>query len=156
MRCEIDGVEIRDLKRHDDDRGWLVELFSHDDLDRDIYPVMSYVSLTRPGVIRGPHEHRDQTDLLCFVGLSMFRLYLWDNREDSSTYGKYLTLKFGKNQFTAVIVPPGVVHAYKNIGAHDGLVYNAPNRLYGGEGCGEAVDEIRHEDDAGSKFLISD
>ncbi|MBU8934469.1 MAG: dTDP-4-dehydrorhamnose 3,5-epimerase family protein [candidate division Zixibacteria bacterium] len=156
MPCEIEGIEVRDLKRHDDDRGWLVELFRQDEVDENVYPVMSYVSLTRQGVVRGPHEHREQTDLLCFVGSSTFRLYLWDNRNNSSTSGKYAEMEFGENHWATVIIPPGVVHAYKNIGSRDGLVYNAPNRLYAGEGHNEPVDEIRHENDTGSKFHIRD
>ena len=55
---------------------------------------------------------------------------------------------------TFVIVPPGVVHGYKNIGQSDGIVFNAPNRLYAGKGRIEVVDEIRHEGDSRSPFLI--
>ena len=156
MECDIEGVEVRDLKRHNDDRGWLIELFRHDEMEESVYPVMSYISLTHPGVVRGPHEHREQTDLLCFVGPSTFRLYLWDDRVDSSTYGKYIELEFDEDHPTTVSVPPGVVHAYKNIGLCDGLVYNAPNCLFAGEGHNESIDEIRHEYDAGSKFHIRD
>ena len=68
MKCEIEGVIIRELKRHDDERGWLVELFRHDELEAALHPVMSYVSMTKPGVARGPHEHSDQTDCFCFIG----------------------------------------------------------------------------------------
>ena len=46
----------------------------------------------------------------------------------------------------AVWIPPGVVHAYRNVGDVSGLVFNAPNRLYAGWGKKEPVDEIRHED----------
>jgi dTDP-4-dehydrorhamnose 3,5-epimerase len=53
-----------------------------------------------------------------------------------------------------VIVPPGVVHGYKNIGDKPGWVFNAPNRLYAGRGKQEPVDEIRHEDEDGSPFRI--
>ncbi|UCC45373.1 MAG: dTDP-4-dehydrorhamnose 3,5-epimerase family protein [Candidatus Zixiibacteriota bacterium] len=156
MRQTIDGVIIRDLVSFEDQRGWLMELFRHDELDADIHPVMSYVSATRPGVARGPHEHTDQTDLFCFLGPSLFRLYLWDNRPRSATYGNHLTLEAGEGKPLMVAVPAGVVHAYKNIGTEVGIVYNAPNRLYRGEGRKSEVDEIRHEDDPGSPFKLSD
>ena len=45
-----------------------------------------------------------------------------------------------------VLVPPGVVHAYRNVSEENGLVFNVPNRLYAGWGKKEPVDEIRHED----------
>lgn len=133
-----------------------MELYRHDEVASQYHPVMSYVSLTRPGIARGPHEHVDQTDLFCFLGPSTFRLYLWDNRKDSPTYGEKCYYDLGEKRMASAIVPPGVVHAYKNIGDGDGIVYNAPNRLFAGAGKKEKVDEIRHEDDPGSPFRIDD
>jgi dTDP-4-dehydrorhamnose 3,5-epimerase len=52
----------------------------------------------------------------------------------------------GESNPAAVWIPPGVVHAYRNVGAVPGLVFNAPNRLYAGWGKAEPVDEIRHEE----------
>jgi dTDP-4-dehydrorhamnose 3,5-epimerase len=45
-----------------------------------------------------------------------------------------------------LVVPPGVVHAYRNIGDTDAFVLNFPDALYAGWGRKEPVDEIRHED----------
>jgi len=154
IECPIDGVILEDLKRFTDHRGWLIELFRQDDLLAEHVPVMSYVSMTKPGVARGPHEHKNQTDYFCFIGPSTFRLYLWDNRPDSPTNGNRFTIDAGEHYFLSAIVPPGVVHAYKNIGSVEGIVYNAPNRLYAGKDRQEPVDEIRHEDEADSKFKL--
>ncbi|MEJ2054576.1 MAG: dTDP-4-dehydrorhamnose 3,5-epimerase family protein [Calditrichaceae bacterium] len=156
MDVKISGVIIRELKRYTDDRGWLIELFRHDELERDVYPVMSYISETKPGVARGPHEHIDQTDYFGFIGPSDFDLYLWDNRKNSSTYKKKIQLRVGASKPVVAIVPPGVVHAYKNVGPVPGIVFNAPNRLFAGEGKKEPVDEIRHEDDPDSIFKLND
>jgi len=156
MKCDIDGVIVRKLKRYTDERGWLIELFRHDELDQEYYPVMSYISMTKPGITRGPHEHVDQADCFCFVGPSTFRLYLWDNRADSATHQRKATLDVGEDSPAMVIVPKGVVHAYKNIGTGAGVVFNAPNRLFMGDGKREAVEEIRHEDDPHSPFRIDD
>ena len=155
LTSKINDVIIRQLSRYTDDRGWLMELFRHDELDKEFYPVMSYVSMTSPGVTRGPHEHVDQADLFCFVGPSTFRLYLWDNREKSSTHGVHETFELGEQLPAVVIVPKGVVHAYKNIGEGEGIVFNAPNQLYRGKGKKEPVDEIRHEDDENSRFRVN-
>jgi dTDP-4-dehydrorhamnose 3,5-epimerase len=144
---EIDGVVVYPLKKFADDRGWLAELFRHDELAEEYFPVMSYISFTRPGVQRGPHEHVDQADLFCFIGPSMFNLRLWDNRKDSPTFNYFTSLMVGVDAPTAVIVPKGVVHGYKNIGSVDGMVINCPNRLYMGERKSQPIDEIRHEDD---------
>jgi dTDP-4-dehydrorhamnose 3,5-epimerase len=156
MNCPIEGIIIKELKIYNDKRGWLMELFRQDELKASDMPVMAYVSLTFPGVTRGPHEHKDQTDYFCFIGPSTFRVYLWDNRPDSPTFGKSWQIDAGENNKLSLIVPPGVVHAYKNIGNGDGIVYNAPNRLYAGHGKSQPVDEIRHEDDPDGKFRIPD
>lgn len=152
--CPIDGVLIRPIRKFTDDRGWLVELFRHDELEGEYHPVMSYVSMTKPGVARGPHEHREQADLFAFIGPSTFRLYLWDMRRESTTFRQSYRCDLGETSPATVIVPPGVVHAYKNIGTMDGIVYNAPNRLYAGPGRKEEVDEIRHENNPDSPFVL--
>ena len=154
MNCDIKGIVIHQLKRYDDSRGWLMELFRQDELAPEFHPVMSYISMTRPGVTRGPHEHADQADCFCFIGPSTFRLYLWDNRKDSPSYGHRSILDLGENEPAMVLVPKGVVHAYRNIGEVDGIVYNAPNRLFAGQDRKEPVDEIRHEDDPNSSFKL--
>jgi dTDP-4-dehydrorhamnose 3,5-epimerase len=149
---EIEGVEIRPLRAFHDQRGWLVELFRQDELTQNLWPVMMYVSSTLPGVARGPHEHVDQTDGFAFIGPSDFRLFLWDTRPASQTRGHRKSLTAGASFPAAVWIPPGVVHAYRNVGDVSGLVFNAPNRLYAGWGKKEKVDEIRHEDARPSQF----
>ena len=137
-------------------RGWLAELFRHDGLAEEFFPVMAYISSTNPGVTRGPHEHIDQADLFCFLGPSNFKLRMWDNRADSETFATVQTIVVGQDNPAAVLIPKGVVHAYQNVGELDGIVINCPNRLYMGEGKRESVDEIRHEDDKQTTFLMSD
>jgi dTDP-4-dehydrorhamnose 3,5-epimerase len=143
---EIEGVIVQPLKVRRDARGWLVELFRHDQLEEALWPVMAYASQTLPGVTRGPHEHRDQADGFAFFGPSDFRLFAWDTRPGSASFGRRRVWVVGESSPAAVWVPPGVVHAYRNVGAVPGLVFNAPNRLYAGWGKAEPVDEIRHEE----------
>jgi len=152
----IPGVTVRKLARYTDKRGWLLECFREDEISQDIMPVMSYVSMTLPGVARGPHEHIAQTDYFCFMGSSAFTVHLWDNRAGSSAFGKKAVLVLKEGDAFAVIVPPGVVHAYKNTGANPGLVLNFPNKLFAGHGKNEKVDEVRHETDPASPFKLEE
>ena len=103
---EIKDVVVYDLKKYYDDRGWLAELFRHDDLDAEFSPVMSYISFTKPGVQRGPHEHVDQADLFCFIGPSTFNIRLWDNRPDSPTYNHMMSLFVGEFARTGWLAYP--------------------------------------------------
>src|SRR6202521_5391147 len=144
---EVKDVVVRDLRKYDDRRGWLCGLFRNDDLAPEFSPEMAYISSTNPGVTRGPHEHVDQADLFCFMGPSNFKLRLWDNRQDSETFNYVTTLVVGEDNPKSVLIPPGVVHAYQNVGEVHGIVFNCPNQLYMGPGKKEEIDEIRHEDD---------
>jgi dTDP-4-dehydrorhamnose 3,5-epimerase len=148
----VEGVTWRLLQVHHDERGWLCELFRQDELQADMQPAMAYLSQTLPGMTRGPHEHLQQTDAFCFFGPAVWRLYLWDHRPESPTYLCHEIACLRKP--TAVVIPPGVVHAYRNVGEVPGLVVNCPNRLYCGEGRRDPVDEIRHEDDPHSIFQL--
>jgi len=150
----IEGVIWKPLKKFPDARGWLCELFRHDDTPEEFHPVMAYISVTEVGIARGPHEHVDQADYFCFLGPSNFKVYLWDNRSSSKTYLNKEVKIVGIDQPMALIVPAGVVHAYKNVGGEPGLVFNCPNRLYKGWNRNEPVDEIRHEEHAGSIYKL--
>jgi dTDP-4-dehydrorhamnose 3,5-epimerase len=150
----IEGVIWKPLTTYHDKRGWLCELFRDDELPKTVNPVMAYISMTEPGIARGPHEHVDQTDVFCFLGPSNFKMYLWDIRKSSSTYQASQVEIVGIDKPMLVIVPPGVVHAYKNVGGVQGIVFNCPNQLFKGVGRKEPVDEIRHEDIVDSPFVL--
>ena len=154
LESRIPGVVCRPLVRHPDSRGWLAEIFRQDELDQENLPVMAYISVTQPGVGRGPHAHRQQTDLFCFPGPGEFRVSLWDQRPESPAYGLRQDFVLGENCPGLVIIPPGVVHGYRNLSGHQGLVCNFANRLYRGPGRSEPVDEIRFEDDPDSPFRL--
>jgi len=145
----IEGVVTREFRQYRDARGWLAETFRIDELG-DYRPEMGYVSLTFSGITRGPHEHVEQTDYFCFLG--RFTVYLWDNRKDSPTYRNRTVIENADKQI--VIVPPGVVHAYKNTGDAEGMVLNFPDKLFAGWGKKEKVDEVRHESDPSSPFVV--
>jgi len=151
---KIHDVVVKSLVKYVDERGWLSELFRQDETVAEAMPVMAYISVTNPGVARGPHEHVDQTDYFAFIGPSDFKIYLWDNRKSSPTYMTRQLVFCGENAPKAVLIPPGVAHAYKNVGGKPGMVVNMPNRLFAGPGRKSPIDEIRHEDVSDSPFKL--
>lgn len=150
---EIEGVIVENPTVNRDSRGWLVEVFRSDELKVPISHAMAYISGTNPSVVRGPHMHAYQTDYFYFTGIGKFNLYLWDYRPDAKRHRRL----FQCYTPTVVIVPPGVVHAYKNVSEDDvGLVLNLPNQLYAGFQKKDPVDEVRFENHPGSPFKIED
>ncbi len=148
----IEGVVVRWLSRHEDERGWLTELYRCDEWDHRV--AMCYASWTLPGKARGPHEHSYQSDCFAFMGPGTFRLYLWDGREESKTYRRRMRMEVGQDRPAVVLVPPRVVHAYRCISEGKGLVINLPDKLYAGLLRKHGVDEIRHEDKEETPFLL--
>lgn len=149
----IKGVIIKKIAKNMDARGWLAEIYRSDEVN--FQPAMSYISLTKPGVIRGPHEHEYQSDCFIFIGPGNFEFHLWDRRAKSGVKNKYLKIAVGEDNPVLVIVPPGVVHGYKCVGGKNGWCVNMPDKLYKGEGKAGEVDEIRWERDPESPYKIS-
>lgn len=140
IKTKIPNVVFIDLEFHEDDRGWLIEVFRKDCLYRDNFPQMGYISQTKPGVTRGPHEHINQSDLFCFVGPADFELIILKEGFEKEHH------IVGESNPVSVIIPPGVIHSYKNISNYSGVVMNFPNRLFAGPNKLYPIDEIRHED----------
>lgn len=152
---DIKGVEIDQLNPNRDSRGWLVEFWRNDEVEPDNHPQMGYVSLTLSGEQRGPHEHRYQSDRFLFLqDCELMTLYLWDNRKKSDTYLARSKVRLRSNSVTRAIIPPGVVHAYRNCGRHPATIINTPNKLYRGPGREEEVDEIRYEEQEDHPFHL--
>ncbi|MFT5144044.1 MAG: dTDP-4-dehydrorhamnose 3,5-epimerase [Rhodothermales bacterium] len=149
----IHDCKLTPLRRFSDDRGWLSEIFRVDEPPDGHELAMAYISETLPGVARGPHEHVAQTDLFAFFD-GIFRVFLWDNRVDSPTYGTRQVFVTGRENPTTLRVPPGVVHAYRCESEIPSLILNCPDKLYAGPGRAEEVDEVRHEDEPDSPFRM--
>lgn len=148
----IDGVAIKNIQKYEDERGYLMEVYRRD--ESDLTPAMAYLSVTNPGIARGPHEHAYQTDYFIFPGPGDFTLYLWDRRAGSKTEGEKIEMVVGESNPCTVIVPPGVVHGYKCISEQAAVSVNLPDKLYKGINKSEEIDEIRWEKDENSPYKI--
>jgi dTDP-4-dehydrorhamnose 3,5-epimerase len=147
----VHDVIVQKLVVHRDDRGMLTELFRND--ETAVEPAMGYLSMTRPGEVRGPHEHREQTDV--FVFANNFIIYLWDPRKGSHSQGIRQKIITSDENLLQVVVPPGVVHAYQATHPDvNGLCLNFPDQLYRGPGKKQPVDEIRHENDQDTPYVL--
>ncbi|MFQ3548393.1 MAG: dTDP-4-dehydrorhamnose 3,5-epimerase family protein [Armatimonadota bacterium] len=124
----IEGIEIKQLKRHADERGYLMEMLRSDD---DIYTNygQSYISLNYPGVIRAWHYHKKQDDFwVCVKG--MIKAVVYDCREGSPTFGEVNEFFMGDNNPILLKIPVGTMHGYKTCGIEPSLLINFPSKVY--------------------------
>jgi len=124
----IDGVMIKQLKAHADERGYLMEMLREDDEIFDHFG-QCYVALNYPGVIRAWHYHKLQDDLWVVVK-GMIKAVLYDSRPDSRTHGEVNEFFLGEHNRILLKIPVGVMHGYKTIGVEPSLLINFPTQPY--------------------------
>jgi dTDP-4-dehydrorhamnose 3,5-epimerase len=102
----IDGVELIPLVRHEDERGWFMEIRRESWLSKPTR--QTNLSFSRKGVIKGLHYHeRGQDDLfVCLSGTA--RVVLLD-REKGETF----VVDIGDDNPVAVYVPGHHGHGYE-------------------------------------------
>jgi dTDP-4-dehydrorhamnose 3,5-epimerase len=124
----IEGVEIKQLTKHADERGALMELLRCDDAIFRKFG-QAYVSLNYPGVVRGWHYHKKQDDHIAVVK-GMAKLALYDAREGSPSQGEVDEFFLGEQNNILVKIPMGVMHGYKTVGVEPSLLINFPTEPY--------------------------
>ncbi|MCJ7778201.1 MAG: dTDP-4-dehydrorhamnose 3,5-epimerase family protein [Sedimentisphaerales bacterium] len=119
----IDGIVIKKLVTHNDDRGFFREIIrSTDDFFKAGFGQWSH-SLMFDGVIKAWHYHKIQTDYW-YVCSGVLRVGLCDIREGSATYKQTMDFLMGDNQPPVVLkIPPGVTHGCKTIQGPVNLLY---------------------------------
>ncbi len=97
-------ARIEPVKTHCDARGSLFEPLTDAELaaQRNVHVV-----LTRPNEVRGNHVHRTATETTSVVGPCLVRLKEADGLRD---------VEVPAGETWRFVIPPGVVHAYRNTG----------------------------------------
>lgn len=155
-------VQIDELKSFSDSRGFVCELWRADDSNmnsdyiednsdniienqkvnsnNDNSPQMCYYSHTEPLIMRGPHQHTDQTDwFITIKSRMMYQFY-----DDNSKNCEYFITD--PQKMYRVKVEPGIIHAYRNLSYNNvAMTANFPSSLFKGINKKEDIDEIRHE-----------
>ena len=127
----IEGVQIKQLKRNADERGFLMEMIRSTD---EFFTKFGqcYVSLNYPGVVRAWHYHKKQEDYFVVVQ-GMCKVGLYDMREGSPTKGVAEAHYLGDNNNIVLRIPIGVAHGYKTEGTQPSLLINFPTEVYNAE-----------------------
>jgi dTDP-4-dehydrorhamnose 3,5-epimerase len=110
---EIQGVIRFTARPHGDHRGSLAEIYRREWLGPEAPDVVqANLSVSRPGVLRGLHVHREQSDVWCPVSGALY-VGLFDLRPSSGTFRKRAELRIGADEDRGcLVIPPGVAHGF--------------------------------------------
>ncbi len=107
----IAGVKLITLKRFEDSRGSFCEAFRASWLNHPNPWVQWNVSRSKKGVLRGLHIHQRQTDYWHIVA-GQVTVGLVDNRPQSPTYRKAITVPLREDAPQTLVIPPGIFHGF--------------------------------------------
>lgn len=116
----IEGVKVKKLIRHPDDRGFFQEILRDDDGLLERFGQAS-MSKTYPGVIKAFHYHERQDDLWFFPAGNA-QVVLYDLREDSPTYRETNVFYMGEDYPILLLIPKVVAHGYRTLGERPAII----------------------------------
>ncbi|MCC6367893.1 MAG: dTDP-4-dehydrorhamnose 3,5-epimerase family protein [Bryobacterales bacterium] len=128
----IEGVRVQPFPLWPDDRGYFLEIARMGQGLVAEYPSESTqvsAALSYPGTIKAFHFHLHQTDFWV-AAQGMFQVALVDLRLGSPTFGRRNTLYVGALRPWQILIPPGVGHGYKVVGADPAMLVYITNRTY--------------------------
>jgi dTDP-4-dehydrorhamnose 3,5-epimerase len=119
---QIDGVEIKPLRKIPDERGSIYHMLRADDAIFENFGEI-YFSKVYNGAIKGWHIHKKM--ILNYAVISgMIKLVLYDNRENSRTKGNLMEIFMGSDSYILVKVPQGIWNGFKGISTETAIVAN--------------------------------
>ncbi len=123
----IEGVALKELKTHPDERGFFREVIRvSDDFFGEGFGQWSHSKMYRD-VIKAWHIHKVQVDWW-YVPIGALKVVLHDLRPDSPTRGVTQELYLGEVFGDRVLkIPPGVAHGCKVLSGEAHLFYVTSN-----------------------------
>ena len=139
----IEGVEIVQLRRFNDDGGAMTELGRldggvHQQLPGFEARQINY-SVVEPQAVKAFHLHTRQTDVWYVPPSDKILLVLADVRKGSPTEGQVRRIVLGDGNSRLVRIPPGVAHGCKNLRTSDpsAIIYFVDVQFSTDDACDE-------------------
>ncbi len=128
----INGVKVKKLVVHPDERGLLMEFLRNDEEFFEKFGQV-YLTLVKKGVAKGWHYHKKQVDhFVCVEGRALVALY--DQRKDSPTFGQtqdfIIAAPDVSGEHLLIKIPSGVVHGFSAYKCKQVKIVNIPTELY--------------------------
>jgi dTDP-4-dehydrorhamnose 3,5-epimerase len=111
-----------------DERCRLMEIMRCDDNFFEKFGQV-YMTTAYPGVVKGWHYHKKQSDNMAVVK-GIMKIVLYDSRKESATFGEINEIMAGIHNPVLVHSPPFVYHGFKCISEDEAIVVNASTEVY--------------------------
>ena len=127
---KLRGATVQAVKTHRDARGTLFEPLTDAELQaqKNVHVVLSH-----PGETRGNHVHRTAVETTTVVGPCLVRL-----KEDETVRD----IEVPAGEILRLVIPPGVVHAFRNTGDSAMVLVSFSTNLHDPNGADTAREQI--------------
>ena len=131
----IEGVQIKNLITHKDERGFFREIIRFPENFENIPVGQLSHSFVKEGVVKAWHSHVYQHQWN-YVVSGKINVVLIDNRKESNTYKNKIEFIAGDDNQISYYFPAGVLHGYNCIEGPKNIIYIT-------SGVYDLADEIR-------------
>jgi dTDP-4-dehydrorhamnose 3,5-epimerase len=128
----IPNLEIHDIIKNIDERGFFTELFREDwhTLLKDDKIVQFNLSHSYPNIVRAWHRHNlGQVDYFTCIDGAV-KVCAYDDRPHSSTFGEIDEIILSRERLALVKIPGILWHGYKVVSEKPATVLYGVNKLY--------------------------
>jgi dTDP-4-dehydrorhamnose 3,5-epimerase len=132
QRFELEGVQVRDINKMPDERGFFAEVTRKDwvDMFGQEWASQANLSLSYPGIIRAWHRHaRGQVDYFLVIQGTM-KIVAYDDNKKSLTYQKMVEVVASEERLQLVRVPGHYWHGTKTVSSKPSLTIYFVNNMY--------------------------
>ena len=121
----IEGIEITKLKIISDHRGSVMHMLRNDSKVFEKFGEIYFSTVTKNG-IKAWHLHKEATlNYVCVKGV--VKLVLFDDRDLSSTKGKYQEFILSPKNYFLITIPPNIWNGFKNLDNEESIIANCLN-----------------------------
>ncbi len=122
MKNNIEGIKITPLKIITDDRGSVMHMLRNDSKVFKEFGEIYFSTVAKDG-IKAWHLHKEATlNYVCVKGF--VKLVLFDDRDLSSSKGKYQELILSPKNYFLVTIPPKIWNGFKNLDQEESIIAN--------------------------------
>ena len=125
MNNYIEGIKITPLKIISDHRGSVMHMLRNDSEVFEKFGEIYFSTVAKDG-IKAWHLHKEATlNYVCVKGF--VKLVLFDDRNSSSSKGKYQELILSPKNYFLVTIPPKIWNGFKNLDKEESIIANCLN-----------------------------